>query len=118
VTTSICKAGSSATADCIDSAQPDGHKQNSKSAYVRVGHHAYDRSYVQYYVGHSAADSLPNATNASIEYTVTNGASSGCRRRRVVPCWCPTLLPGVIAAWDDWAATLPPAQVAATSTCS
>ena len=76
MTTSICKAGSSATADCIDSAQPDGHKQNSKSAYVRVGHHAYDRSYVQYYVGHSAADSLPNATNASIEYTVTNGASS------------------------------------------
>jgi len=73
VTTSICKKGSSATADCIDSAQPDGHKQNARSAYVRVGHHAYDRSYVQFFVAHSTADSLPVGVNASIEYTVSNG---------------------------------------------
>jgi hypothetical protein len=72
VTTTFCPTGSTNTSECIDTAQPDGHKQNAKSGYVRVGHHAYDRSYVQYYVGHSDSDTLVGA-NASVELTVTNG---------------------------------------------
>lgn len=71
VTTQLCNLGGSG-AQCIMTAQPDGHKQNSKSAYVRVGHHAYDRSYVQYYLGHSAADQVVGA-NVSVEYSVSNG---------------------------------------------
>jgi hypothetical protein len=51
VSTFLCKAGASGTADCIDFATADGHQQNQASASVRVGHHAYDRSYVQFYIG-------------------------------------------------------------------
>jgi hypothetical protein len=74
VTTQLCTSGGEG-AQCIQTAQPDGHKQNAKSAYVRVGHHAYDRSYVQYYLGHSSADQLPLATNVSVEYSVSKGGS-------------------------------------------
>ena len=69
VSTLLCPTGASGT-DCIDAAQPDGHKQNAKSGYVRVGHHAYDRSYVQYFLGHSDSDKL-NGANVSIEYSVS-----------------------------------------------
>ena len=69
VSTLLCPTGASGT-DCIDTAQPDGHKQNAKSGYVRVGHHAYDRSYVQYFLGHSDSDKL-NGANVSIEYSVS-----------------------------------------------
>jgi hypothetical protein len=75
LTTTFCPTGSSNTSECIDSAQPDGHKQNAKSGYVRVGHHAYDRSYVQYYVGHSTSDTLTGA-NVSVELTVTEGGAA------------------------------------------
>ena len=34
VSTLLCPTGASGT-DCIDTAQPDGHKQNAKSGYVR-----------------------------------------------------------------------------------
>lgn len=75
VTTTFCPTGSNNASQCIDTAQPDGHKQNAKSGYVRVGHHAYDRSYVQYYVGHSDSDTLTGA-NASVELTVTDGGAA------------------------------------------
>jgi hypothetical protein len=74
VSTFLCKAGSSSTADCINFATADGHQQNQASANVRVGHHAYDRSYVQFYIGHSSADSLVGA-NVSVEYSVSNGGT-------------------------------------------
>jgi len=68
VTTSFCKAVSDT--GCITTAQPDGHKQNAASASVRVGHHAYDRSYVQYYLANSASDSL-TGFNVSIEFSAS-----------------------------------------------
>ena len=72
VTTLICETGSST--NCITQAQADGHKQISASAHVRVGHHAYDRSYVQYYLGPNVSPVV--AVNVSVEYSVTNGGAS------------------------------------------
>ena len=63
VTTQICSNDGSA---CIEVAVPDGAKQHAGNAETRVGLHAHDRSYVQFFVGPGPGV----ATNVSIEYSV------------------------------------------------
>ena len=63
IKTTLC---SSISNFCFDYAIPDGLWKKGTPP-VRVGHHAIDRSYVQFYVG-----GTPNITaNISIEYTVS-----------------------------------------------
>jgi Trehalase len=78
ITTKICHVNSTNTNtttennnNCIEYAFPDGAQRRVPHSDVpgpktRVGHHAYDRSYVQFYVGPSST--LP--VNVSIEYSV------------------------------------------------
>jgi hypothetical protein len=65
LTTKICEKS---TGKCMASAVPDGARPrpgNRPGVATRVGLHAYDRSYVQFFVGPS-----PDvATNVSIEYS-------------------------------------------------
>ena len=68
ITVMICQASN--TSNCIESALPDGARPFPSTddllASIRVGHHAYDRSYVQFYVGPSPTIPL----NVSVEYSV------------------------------------------------
>jgi hypothetical protein len=63
--------------NCIETAFPDGAQRrvphsDQPGPVTRVGHHAYDRSYVQFYVGPSST--LP--VNVSIEYSVYNNKNN------------------------------------------
>ena len=71
VTTKLCQVS---TGRCIDGAAPDGQQHLPGVApSVRVGHHAVDRSYVQFFVG--PVPGVP--ANISIEYSVTDSPGAG-----------------------------------------
>ena len=56
MTTMLCQKS---TGKCAEVARPDGAHQSSGDADVRVGLHAWDRSYVQFYYGGAGVSTLP-----------------------------------------------------------
>lgn len=69
ITTELCHIP---TGNCLTIARPDGSKQGQGMPDVRVGLHAFDRSYVQFFFGSST---FPKA-NVSVEYSVSGTNSS------------------------------------------
>ena len=69
---------SKSTRRCIDSCVPDGTRPYSRQTdpvgvETRVGHHAYDRSYVQFYFGGGVTPG--GAPNISLEYSTSSDGS-------------------------------------------
>ena len=73
ISTQLCKVGG----QCITNAVPDGAEprpRNRPGTNTRVGLHAYDKSYVQFYFGNNKGIGV-NA-NVSVEYSVTGQDNS------------------------------------------
>lgn len=69
LTPAIC---SKSTGKCVDSCVPDGARPRPTSApgvETRVGHHSFDRSYVQFYFGGGITPG--GAPNISVEYSAS-----------------------------------------------
>jgi hypothetical protein len=80
ITTQLCQVS---TNTCASLARPDGQHQDGSQPDVRVGLHAFDRSYVQFYFGDGAG---VNA-NVSVEYSVS-GAENAALELLVTPVTC------------------------------
>jgi hypothetical protein len=96
LTTELCHVPSNR---CAAVARPDGVRQDSHLPDVRVGLHAFDRSYVQFYFGNGGGGV---EANVSVEYTVS-GASNSALDLLVTPVECQGRDPHVVAgACDDF----------------
>ena len=67
---SICNVESGV---CISRAVPGGNAQSNVNAHTRVGIHASDRSYAQFYVGPGANTTASVQANVSVEFSVHGG---------------------------------------------
>eukprot|EP00750_Incisomonas_marina_P011382 INCI16371.1.p1 GENE.INCI16371.1~~INCI16371.1.p1 ORF type:complete len:914 (-),score=108.51 INCI16371.1:2333-5074(-) len=85
ITTELCHIP---TGKCLTVARPDGSTQGQGMPDVRVGLHAFDRSYVQFFFGSSTFPKV----NVSVEYSVS-GTNSSELDLLVTPISCGDLPP-------------------------